>query len=79
MEDNKHSGRAPTCTTSEIISKRGEVINADRRQIIRDVREKFGLSYETFQRVLADELNKTRIAVKFISRLLDINQRDVQI
>ena len=47
-----------------------------RRQTIHDVCNCFGLSYGSCQSIRADELNMRRIAAKFISRLLNNDQRD---
>jgi len=57
VEDDKHSGRRYTCTTPEMIVKVHEVILEDRRQTIHDVCNHVGLSYGSYQRILADELN----------------------
>jgi len=74
VEDDKHSGRPSTCTTSEIIAKVREVILEDRRQTIHDVCNCVGLSYGSCQRILADELNMRQIAAKFVPRLLNSDQ-----
>jgi len=57
MEDCKHSGQLSTCTTPEMIVKVREVILEDRRKTIHDVCNCVGLSYGSFQRILADKLN----------------------
>ena len=48
VEDRKHSGRLPTCTTPEMIAKVCDVILEDRRQIIHDVCNPIGLSHESY-------------------------------
>ena len=70
VEGRKHSGQLSTCITLEIIEKVREVILEDRRQTIHYVCNHIGLSYRSFQRILADELIMRRIAAKFFLHLL---------
>jgi hypothetical protein len=44
VEDGKHSGQPPTCTTPVMIAKVCEVILEDRTQTIHDVCNRVGLS-----------------------------------
>ena len=74
VEDDKHSGRPSTCTTTEMIAKVREVILEDGRQTIHDVCNRVGLSYESCQRTPEDELNMRRTAAKFVPRLLNNDQ-----
>jgi hypothetical protein len=74
VDDDERSGRPSTSTTPGNIAKVREAILADRRQTIRDVCEIVGLSYETAQRILADNLNMRRISARFVLRLLSDDQ-----
>jgi hypothetical protein len=47
-----------------------EMILQDHRLTIQDLCNTLGLSYGTCQRILSEELNMRRIAVKFVPRLL---------
>jgi histone-lysine N-methyltransferase SETMAR len=76
VNDNERSGRPSTSTTPENIAKVREAILADRRRTIHDVCEIVGLSYGTVQRILSDNLNTRRIAAKFVSRLLNNDQKE---
>ena len=76
MEDDNHSGPPSTCATLEVNAKVCEFILEDRKQTIHDVCNRVGLSYGSFQRILADELNMRRIAAKFVPRLLNNDQRE---
>jgi response regulator of citrate/malate metabolism len=71
VEDDKHSGRPSTSTTTEMIAEVLEVNLKDRRQTIHKVCNRVGLSYGSCQRILANELNMRRIAAKFVPRLLE--------
>jgi len=87
VEDCKHSGRLPTCTTPEMIAKVCEIILEDRRQTIHNVCNRVGLphailddlwSHGSCQHILVDELNMRRIAAKTVL-LLNNDQRDHRI
>ena len=54
-----------TSTTPENITMFRDATLADRRQTIHDVCEIEGLSYETVQRILEDNLNMKRISARF--------------
>ena len=79
MEDDKRSGRPSTCTAPEMIAKVREVILEDRRQSIHDVCNHVRLSHGSRQCILAGELNMRRIAAKFVTRLLNNDQRDYRV
>jgi hypothetical protein len=74
VEDRKYSGQLSTCTTPEMIAEVIEVILEDRRQTINDVCNCAGLSYGSYQPILADELNMRQTAAKFVPRLLKNEQ-----
>ncbi|PNF14514.1 hypothetical protein B7P43_G15642 [Cryptotermes secundus] len=61
--------------TPENVAKVGDLIPQDRRLTIQDLCNTLGLSYGTCQRILSEELNMRRIAVKFVPRLLQNEQK----
>jgi hypothetical protein len=77
VDDDERSGRPSKSTTPENIANIREAILAERRQTIHDVCEIVGLSYGTFQRILADSLNMRRISARFVSRLLSDDQKPI--
>jgi hypothetical protein len=79
VDDDEHSGRPSTSTTPENIAKIREAILADRRQTIHDVCEIVGLSYGTVQRILADNVNMTRISARLVPRLLSDDQKALRV
>ena len=70
VDDDEPSGRPSTSTTPENIAKAREAFLADRRQTIHNVCEIVRLSYGTYQRILADNLNMRRFCARFVPRLL---------
>jgi hypothetical protein len=79
VDNYERSGRPLTSTTPENIAKFREAILADRRQTILDVCEIVGLSYGTFKRILADNLNMRRIYTRFVPRLLSDDQKALRV
>ena len=75
VDDDERSGRPSTSTTPENIAKVREAILADHRQTIHDVCEIAGLTYGTVQRILADNLNMSRISARVVPRLLSDDQK----
>ena len=79
VDDDERFGRQSTSRTLENITKVGEAILADCRQIINDVCEIVGLSYGTVQRILADDLNMRHISAGFVPRLLSDDQKGLRV
>jgi len=75
VDDDERSGRPSASTTPENIAKVRKAILADRRQTIHDVCEIEGLTYGTVQRILANNLNMSRISARFVPRLLSDDQK----
>jgi hypothetical protein len=74
-DDGDRSGRPSTAITRENVAEVMDLILQDRRLPIQDLYKSLGLSYGTCQRILSDELNMRRIAGKFVSRLLQNEQK----
>ena len=79
VDDDERSGRQSTSTTPENIANVREAILADGRQTNHDVCEKVELQYGTVQRILADNLNMTRISARLVPRLLSDDQKALRV
>ena len=53
--------------------------NQDRRRTIHDLCAEVGIGYGSCQRILTEQLNVHRIAVKFVPRLLTQDQKDSRV
>jgi hypothetical protein len=60
-DDDDHSGWPSTGITSENAMEVRDLILQDRRLTIQDLCNNLGLSYDTFQLILSEELNVRRI------------------
>ncbi|PNF22514.1 hypothetical protein B7P43_G14380 [Cryptotermes secundus] len=74
-DDDDRSRWPSTGTTPENVAKVKDLILQDRRLTIKDLCNTLGLSYGTCQRILSEGLNMRRIAAKFVSRLLQNEQK----
>ncbi|PNF43638.1 hypothetical protein B7P43_G00695, partial [Cryptotermes secundus] len=74
-DDDDRSGRPSNGTTPENVAKVRVLILQDRRLIIQDHCNTLGPSYGTCQRILSEKLNMRRTAAKFVSRLLQNEQK----
>ncbi|XP_050547198.1 protein GVQW3-like [Daktulosphaira vitifoliae] len=71
IEDNERSVRPSTSKTNEIVALNREIIRNNRRLTIREVAEDVGISHGSCQEVLTKKLGMSRIAAKFVPRLID--------
>jgi hypothetical protein len=55
--------------------KNREIIHEDRRRIIHELADTVGISYGVCQEILRENLNMSRIAAKFVPRLLTNDQK----
>ena len=69
-EDQPRSGRTSTCRNDGNLEKVRNTINSDRRRTIDEISEIAGLSWNSCQRVLTEDLNMKRVSAKFVRRLL---------
>ena len=74
-EDQSTSDRFSTCRKDENLEKVLNAINADRRRTIDEVSEITGLSWNSCQRMLMEDLNMKRVSAKFVPRLLTEDQK----
>ena len=75
VEYHPHSGRPSTSRTGENIEKIRQKFNEDRRYTIDEISEAIGVSWSSCQRILTVDLNKRRVAAKFVPRLLTQDQK----
>ena len=75
IDDDERSGRPSTSTAPE----NSKANLADRRQTIHDVCEIVGLSYETVQRILVENLNMRSISASLVPRLLSDDQKALRV
>jgi hypothetical protein len=59
----------------ENVEKIRELIHKDRRRTIRELADTAGISYGVCQDILTENLNMSRIAAKFVPRLLKNYQK----
>ena len=74
--NDDRSGRPSTATTP---SKVEQVRAACRRRNIHDLCAEVGIGYGSCRRILTEQLNMHRIAVKFVPRVLTQDQRDSRV
>jgi len=79
VDDDEHTGRPTSCTTSETVARIQELIRQDRRRTIRDIAEEVEVGYGTCQRVLMKELGMHRVAAKFVPRILTADQKQQRV
>lgn len=75
VKDNGRPGRPSTSKTNETVARVREIIRNNRRLTIREVAEDVGISYGSCQEILTKELGMSRIAAKFVPRLLTDEQK----
>jgi hypothetical protein len=66
VDDNLWSGRPMTSKTDDCVERVRELIGANRRLTIRELSVEVGVSYETCQAILTQDLNMRRVAAKFV-------------
>jgi hypothetical protein len=76
VDDDEHSGRPSTGTTTENVAKVRQAILEDRRRTIHDVCDIVKLSCGTCQRILSDDL-KMRPQVTPCAAVFDFNKNDI--
>jgi len=78
-EDQPRSGRPSTCQNDENLEKVCNAINADRRRTIDEISEIIGLSWNSCQRTLTEDLNITHVSTKFVPWLLTEDQKNIHL
>jgi len=75
VKDNERPGRPSTSKTNETVARVREIIRNNHRLTIREVAEDVGIYYGSCQEILTKELGMSRIAAKFVPRLLTDEQK----
>ena len=70
IDDQPRSGRPSTSRTDENVQKINELVREDRRRTIEELEELSGISWSSVQRILSEDLCMSRVAAKFVPRIL---------
>jgi hypothetical protein len=70
VDNEDHTERSTSCTTSETVAWTQELVHQDWRQTIHNTAEEVGIGYGTCQWVLMKELGMHHFAAKFMPRIL---------
>jgi phage antirepressor YoqD-like protein len=76
VDDAKCSGHPSMHNTDENVDRVQELVHENRRITVREVAKMLGISYESVQIVLKDNLYMCRIAAKFMPCLLSEEQKE---
>jgi len=79
VDDDKHTGRPTSCTTTETVARIQQLIHQDQCQTICDIAEGVGVGYGTCQQVLTEEMGMHHVAAKFVPRILISDQKQQRI
>jgi len=75
VEDEERSGHPSTSKTQENVERVSEMIRSNRRLTIREISEDVNISYGSVQNILTTDLNMRRESVKFVLRVLTVEQK----
>lgn len=76
VDDKPRSGRPSTARTDQNVEKIGVLVREDRRRTIEELELLSGISWSSVQRILTEELGMTRVAAKFMPRILTDHQKE---
>lgn len=74
-DDDERAGRPSTSVSARNIEEVKQKIMQNRRLTIREISEEMGISFGSVQHILTQDLGMTRIAAKFVPRLLTDEQK----
>ena len=77
VNDDARFGRPSTSTTNENTEAVKKIVMEIRRITIREVVEYFGISVGSGHAIFSDTLSLKRVAVKFVPKLLNFDQKPV--
>jgi transposase len=75
LKDDPRPGRPSTARNEQNVAQVREQIRADRRLTIREIAEEVNISFGLCQAILTEDLAMTRVAAKFVPRLLSDDQK----
>ncbi|VEN50524.1 unnamed protein product [Callosobruchus maculatus] len=74
VNDEERAGRPSTSTTDENIDKVKKIVLANRRITVREVAEDLNISIGSCHSILTNNLGMSRVAAKFVPKLLNFDQ-----
>jgi len=75
LEDDLRGGRPKSATTPEIIEQVHNMVLADQRMKVHEIAKTIGISKERVGYILHEELNKKKLRIKWVPRLLTASQK----
>lgn len=75
VNDEERAGRPSTSTTDENIDKVKKIVLANRRITVREVAEDLNISIGSCHSILTNDLGMSRVAAKFVPKLLNFDQK----
>ena len=79
LEDYVHTGRLQMVRTESKIEDIAMLMRARRSQLVDDLETVVGVSHGTYYKILADDLNMSRVTKHSVPRILTQDQRDVRL
>ncbi|GFU16349.1 HTH_48 domain-containing protein [Nephila pilipes] len=77
-ESEQRCGRPQTPRSAANVERVRNLVMADRRLTVREIGEEVGVSKDSSHVILREYLNINRVAVKFVSKLLSPEQKDLR-
>ena len=74
VNDEERAGRPNTSTTDENIVEVKKIVLVNRRITVREVAEDLNISIGSWHSIFINDLGMTRVAVKFVPKLLNFDQ-----
>ena len=75
VNDEFRSGHPNTSNTEEYIQKVTEIVLKGHRIMIREIADDYNISFGSCRSILADILGMARVPAKFVSKLLNFDQK----
>jgi len=79
VESDPRSGRPLTAKTPENVERVRVLINQNRRLTVREIEEDLGIPKTVVSKILSQDLGMSRVAAKFVPRLLTENQKNYRV
>jgi len=79
LEDKPRPGRPSTSRNNENVQKIREIVREDRRRTIENISLMSGVSWSSVQRILTEDLGMTRVAAKFMPRILTEDHKEQRV
>jgi hypothetical protein len=76
IDDDPHTGRPSTARTNETVDRVNAVLRGNRRLMIREIADKFNLTFGTCQAILTQDLGMRRVSAKLVPRFLTQDQTE---